>query len=268
MKKSLLMHILLIIASFFLAENVAGKTTRLKINQVEKQQQIDSLLYDIENKINNSLTQCFVSGSDEKLIDLSVKLNNLSTEKKQGQIISYWRAYLNYYLAIYYISKKKNELSEKSIENGIKMLKNINNKNSEDLALLALMQSFSIQFKRNEAMFISKNISENANNSVKLNSSNLRGYYVLASQDFYTPEEYGGGQKVEEYLHKAISLPIQKVPNKYLPSWGKEESYELLVRYYIKKERWEEAKKYFKEGLALFPQSYQLKQLASQLVDK
>ena len=101
-----------------------------------------------------------------------------------------------------------------------------------------------------------------------MDSTNLRGYYVFASNDFYTPEKYGGGQDAEKYLIKAISLPDQKIKNDYLPSWGKEESYEMLIKLYIKKEKWVLAKKYFQEGNKEYPESYTINQLASKLVGK
>ena len=85
---------------------------------------------------------------------------------------------------------------------------------------------------------------------------------------FHTPKKYGGGKETEEYLLKAISLPIQKVKNDYLPSWGKEEAFEMLIKFYIKNEKWDLAKKYYKKGIAAFPKSYTISQLATKLVGK
>ena len=142
------------------------------------------------------------------------------------------------------------------------------NKNSEDYALLAMLQGFSIQFKGMKAMFISRDIKKNLKKAIAIDSTNLRAYYVFASNDYHTPEKYGGGKKAEEYLLKAISLPAQKIKNDYLPSWGKEEAYEMLIKLYIKKEKWELAKKYYKEGIKKFPESYTISQLATQLIGK
>ena len=117
-------------------------------------------------------------------------------------------------------------------------------------------------------MFISSSIKKNLKKAIAIDSTNLRAYYVYASNDFHTPEKYGGGKEAEKYLLKAISLPSQKIKNDYLPSWGKEESYEMLIKLYIKKEKWDLAKKYFQEGIAAYPESYTINQLASKLVDK
>lgn len=141
-------------------------------------------------------------------------------------------------------------------------------KNSEDYALLAMLQGFGIQFKGMKAMFISSNIKKNVKQAIALDSTNPRAYYVYSSNDFYTPEKYGGGKEAEKYLLKVISLPSQKIKNEYLPSWGKEESFEMLVKLYIKKEKWDLAKKYFQMGIQEFPESYTINQLAPKLVGK
>ncbi len=96
----------------------------------------------------------------------------------------------------------------------------------------------------------------------------MRAYYIAGSSDYYTPEKYGGGKKVAQHLHKAIELPTQKMPNAYLPSWGKAEAYEILIKWYIRKEKWDLAKEYFQQGVKEFPENYQLNQLAAKLVGK
>ena len=87
----------------------------------------------------------------------------------------------------------------------------------------------------------------------------------MANNDYYTPETYGGGNNVEENLLKAISLPPQKINNPYLPSWGRQESFELLTSFYLKKKDKENARKYIELGLAEYPGSYTLKYNKSKL---
>lgn len=87
----------------------------------------------------------------------------------------------------------------------------------------------------------------------------------MGSHDFYTPEMYGGGKEAEKMLLKAISLCSQKINNPYLPSWGKQNAYELLVRWYIRKEEWTLAQKYYEEGILQFPESYLIKSLKGKL---
>ncbi len=251
-----------------------GNTTDFNKSQIISYQaqtqsiQQDSLLVGIQEKIYNAFVQSFMTKNNDELDLLSKDLENLYSTKKNN-IILYWKSYLQFYSSIYYLRKGDKETAEKEIDKGIDWLNEMKNKNSEDLALLSMMESFSLQFTLGfKIPIISKRVKNNAKLSIKMDPTNLRGYYVYASNDFYTPEKFGGGKKAEKYLLKAISLPAQKIKNDYLPSWGKEESYEMLIKLYIKKENWDLAKKYFQEGIKVFPESYTINQLASKLVGK
>ena len=229
--------------------------------------QSDSLLVDIQSKIYNAFVQDRTSPENNALNKLNIRLENLYKAKNQNLIL-YWRSYLKFYSSINYLIKGDNKSAENAINNGIELIQSVEKKYSEDYALLAMIQSFSIQFNPGNAMYISVDIKKNVNSAISLDSTNMRAWYVLASNDFYTPEQYGGGKEAEKYLLKAISLPAQKIKNDYLPSWGKEESYEMIIKLYIKKEKWDLAKKYFQEGITTFPNSYVINQLASKLAGK
>ena len=244
-----------------------AKTNAIKYQKQYEQVKSDSLLAGIQSKIYNAFVQSLMSQNDKPLRKISSELEELAKAKKQN-LITYWRSYLQFYSSIYYLKKGDKKAAEKEIDKGVDWLKKMKHKNSEDYALLVMLQGFSIQFKGIKAMFIIGNIKKNAKLAIALDSTNLRAYYVYASNDFYTPEKYGGGKEAEKYLLKAISLPAQKIKNEYLPSWGKEESYEMLIKLYIRQEKWDLAKKYFQEGIRIFPDSYIINQLASKLVGK
>jgi pentatricopeptide repeat protein len=229
--------------------------------------QSDSLLVDIQNKIYNAFVKDRISQKNDALSELSIQLEDLYKAKNQNLIL-YWRSYLQFYSSINYLAKGDNKSAENEINVGIELMESIEKKNSEDYALLAMLQSFSIQFNSTKAMYISADVKKNINSAIALDTTNLRAWYVFASNDFYTPEQYGGGKEAEKYLLKAISLPEQKIKNDYLPSWGKEGSYEMLIKIYIKNGKWDLAKKYFQEGITAFPNSYVINQLASKLVGK
>lgn len=232
-----------------------------------KQAPTDTLLINIESKIYNAFTLRMVSKESENLTKIIHDLN-LLYQKEQQNLILYWQGYTYYYLAIAHLQEKNKKEAERTIEQGIDLLEDMKNKNSEDYALLALLEGFAIQFKGFMAMFAARSIKNHANQAIEMETTNLRGYYVLGNNDYYTPEKYGGGKEVENYLLKALSLPSQKVPNPYLPSWGKKEAYELLIKYYIRKENWKAAKRYFQEAIARFPKSYQIQQLAAKMLNK
>jgi pentatricopeptide repeat protein len=245
---------------------IAQKEAKSYITQI-KQVKSDTLLVGIQSKIYDAFVRSLMSQDNKPLIQIGKELENLYQTKKHN-LVQYWRAYLQFYSSIYYLKKGDKKTAEKEIDKGIDWLKEMKHKNSEDYALLAMLQGFGIQFKGIKAMFISGDIKKNAKTAIALDSTNLRAYYVYASNDFHTPEKYGGGKETEKHLLKAISLPSQKIKNEYLPSWGKEESYEMLIKYYIRKKKWDLAKKYFQKGMKEFPESYVINQLASKLVGK
>ena len=250
-----------------------GNTTQIAkaeaINYSAQIEQIksDTLLVGIQNKIYDAFVQSLLSKDNKALSELSNNLDELNKSKKQNLIL-YWQSYIQFYSSIYYLKKGDKEIAEQEIDKGINWLNEMKNKNSEDYALLAMLQGFGIQFKGMKAMFVSGDIKKNLKKAIAIDTTNLRAYYVYASNDFHTPKKYGGGKETEEYLLKAISLPIQKVKNDYLPSWGKEEAFEMLIKFYIKNEKWDLAKKYYKKGIAAFPKSYTISQLATKLVGK
>lgn len=235
-------------------------------SQIEQVKQ-DTLLANIQNKIYKAFVQSIISKNNTQLLKLSAELEQLNKSQKQNLVL-YWRSYLQFYLSIYYLKSEDEKAAEKEIDKGTEWMEDMEHKNSEDYALLSMLQGFGIQFKGMRAMFIADDMKKNAKKAIALDTTNIRAYYVYANNDFHTPARYGGGKEAEKYLLKAISLPAQKIKNKYLPSWGKEEAYELLIRLYIKKEKWDLAKKYFQEGIKQFPDSYLLNKLASQLVGK
>lgn len=227
-----------------------------------------SELDSIQFKIYNSFVKCIIDNSVNQLNSDFTRLTDLYRENPNN-VILYWKGYLLYYKAICYLRMNDRPNSEKTINEGIDILKSMEKKNSEDYALLALLQGLSIQFASGmKAGVISGEVKKNLERALELDSTNLRANYVFASNDYYTPAKYGGKKKVEKYLLKAISLPDQKVKNTYLPSWGREESYSMLVRLYIEKESWDSAKKYYKEGMEVFPESYSINQYASKLIGK
>ena len=250
-----------------------GNTTQIDKSQIVSYQtqvktiQSDSLLSGIQSKITTAFVLGIMSKKNDELNNLGKELEHLYNEKNQN-LIQYWRSYLKFYSSIYYLNKGDKEIAEKEVDKGIEWLKEIKKKNSEDYALLSMLQGFSTQFKGMRAMFIGPEANKNAKKAIAIDSTNLRAYYVYASNDFYTPEKYGGGKEVEKYLLKAISLPVQKIKNDYLPSWGKEESYEMLIKFHIEKGKWDLARKYFQEGIKEYPDSYNINQLASKLVGK
>lgn len=256
---------ILLISCQFSTESV-GKTysAQLVSNEIASPRLLDS----IQSQIYDAFVKGMINKSAAPMTEMNKQLGSLY-EESPNKLIHYWQAYLSYYKAIFHLQMNQQKASEEAVEDGITLLEDMSRKNSEDFALLALMESFSLQFKSSMKLaFVSGDVKEHAQKSKELNPENPRAYFVLGSNDFYTPEKYGGKKKAESYLKKAISLPAQEQPNPYLPSWGVEESYEMLVKYYIQEEEWENAKKYFAEAREKYPNNYRINEMAPKLVGK
>jgi tetratricopeptide (TPR) repeat protein len=226
---------------------------------------VDSIFYQAQDKIYGAFAASLAQENSQSIDEIINQLQQNSA--KAPNLGEYWLAYAHYYKAIYYISYSKDTESEKAIKKGIEYLDEKKTKNAEDLALLALMQSFSVQFAPGmSAAIISNKSKSNIAKALEMEPGNLRAYYVAGSIDYYTPKQYGGGKKVEEYLKKALQQPVQKNKNPYLPSWGKEETYVMIAEYYLEYKRKNDALNYYKEGIQLFPNSYQLGELAKKLI--
>lgn len=269
--------IILIITVLLMASSCSGKTnfSSEEIEKIKQDLQLaliniaesDTMLKDIQHKILIAFISGQIKQDDKDLLAIENSLMKLIAKSKNN-IVVYWYSFACYYHSIFYSIKKDKKNSEKILIEGINQIEKIGTKNSEHYALLAMMQSFSIQFAPGiRAPFISKNVKLNAEKALAIDSLNLRAYYVLGSNDYYTPEQYGGGKKAENYLKKALSLKDQSQVNPYLPSWGRNSSYELLIKFYMAHNRFDEAKKYYKEANALFPDDYMINQLAAKLVN-
>lgn len=219
----------------------------------------------LQKRILDSFINSFAAQCNNKLDSLIDEIS-LLYEQNPHSLFLYWKGYALYYNSIYFLKSGDREKAEEELKKGIGSLEAIEAKNSEDLALLSMLYSFSCQFSGfPKVVELSKKASDCIERAKKLDSDNLRVCYVEASIDYYTPQEYGGGKKIEGCLIKALSLQKQKANNPYLPSWGRLESFDLLTDFYIKTKNFEQAKKYIDLGLSEYPDSYSLLNKKSKL---
>lgn len=219
----------------------------------------------IQDRIMNAFMNSFTVQNNSEMQTLIDEISFLYDNSK-NTLFLYWEGYIYYYNSIIYLKSSDKKKAKEELNKGIKALESIKTKNSEDYALLSMLYSFSCQFLGfPEVVQASKKATNCIEKALKLDKNNLRVYYVLANNDYYTPKKYGGGSNVEENLLIAISLPTQKIDNPYLPSWGRQESFELLTNFYLKKKDKENARKYIELGLAEYPNSYTLKYNKSKL---
>lgn len=212
----------------------------------------------IQSEIETALNVCFTQQSATPLAEIREKL-----EKQDNPMSVYWQAYALFYEAIYYMKTGQRDLCKSSVDKAEDLLEKQQKKTSEDYALLAYIQSFVIQFAQGrEAGQAAATATTNAEKATRLDSTNVRGWYVLASMDYYTPAAYGGGQKATNYLQKAVSLPDPTVRNPWLPAWGKDDAYGMLIGLYLQQGKKEEARVYYEALRKRSPESYLVWQYA------
>jgi len=222
--------------------------------------QNDSLLKNVEKRIDEGFIQAFIDNDVDDLNKIRKDLDVIDLP-----IGIYWQAYIDYNKAIYYLSANSRDKSEAIIDQAIENIKN-SPTSSENYALLGTLQNLSITFKSPmKAGFIGGNAKENFQKALELEPQNIRAYLGLATLDFYTPADYGGQKNTEKLANKALELPDQPVKNDYLPAWGRNQVYNILIQYLIKSDRLEEAREIHKESLKIFPNDYTLNLLSKKL---
>lgn len=220
-------------------------------------------LLDIQERIDS----IYIAARKEKNATSLLEMEkSIKGAKMNNYLPQYWGAYLKLNLSVLYGEIEDKVKAEESINDAIKILDGIESKDAEVLALLAYAQSFSIRYASGmQAGIIYQKSGQNINIAKKIDATNIRVWYVAAILDFYTPKSFGGQKECEAFFKKAISLDEKNDSNPYLPTWGKEDSYLMLINYFITNDRKDEATKYFKEASSDFPNSSRLQALEKRI---
>ncbi len=150
-------------------------------------------------------------------------------------LTDYWPSYVDFCKAIYQLKSGQTDEASAELTNTITRLEATKRKDAEQLALLAVLQGFSIKFaKPKEQMALAEKMERNAKAAVEKDENCPRGWYALALYDMHSPKAQGGGQKVEEYCDKALACESPSKPQ-YEPTWGDIYIYYLLAEYYSAK---------------------------------
>jgi len=227
---------------------------------VKAQKKTDNVLTNIQNKLTWTTTK-------DSLLYYIKAMQELQNGKTNSHI-NYWEAYAKYLLYYDYDLKneQEKEQAEKTIEEAIKLLEDIDKKNSEHYALLSLLGGLQLNFVNALMLpFRASKVGKNAEKAIQMAPQNIRAYLALGIYDYHTPKMYGGMKVVEETLKKAITLNDKYDPNPYSPDWGKQETYLYLVKFYNYEKRKNEALKYLEEGLKLYPNFETLKKMRAKI---
>ncbi len=193
-------------------------------------------------------------------------LDKLIIQDKLNLCLTYWLAYDEYYLAKYYELREKEELAESLLEKAINRLDALEEKSSEDYALLSLLQSAYLKYCNFSRISLAKKMAKNCQKALTLEPNNLRANVVWGIIDLARPKIFGGRKEGEKFLLNALeNLSEQTLSSEILPSWGKEEAYETLIKYYIKVKRLDEARDYIKELETYYPMNLYIDELKKHL---
>lgn len=248
--------------SFFACGNDAAMEVQAPLAEIVQDLPANATLEGIQARVDNATNESFFGYDAAPLEELRQEINEVRGAEFE-RLVAYWTAYTDFQTAIFKMKTNDRSGSEAVARRGIARLRAVEGKNAEELALLAYIEGFVIPFTEGvESARAAKTATEHIQRAVELNPENLRVQYVLGSMDYYTPAKYGGGKKAEGCLVKAIALPEQSAPNAYLPSWGKPAAYELLVRHYSEAADEATAARLLEEGLAQYPDDYQLTAMA------
>lgn len=205
-----------------------------------------------QDNIMKAFGQSFAMQEDQ----MGAVLAELNEDKTMN---AYWIGYAHLYRSIFFQQMGQKAKGAASVSEAIQSLEAIENKDAESHALLGYALSFSITYDPASAPRLAGRAATAYKASLKKDKNNLRAYMGLGESDFYTPVAYGGGQRVVEYLTKAINLPDQSVANG--PTWGKNSAYITLIQFYKREGELDKAKLFCMQGLSKYPQDVRLNEL-------
>ncbi len=233
---------------------------------MEKHNSSGQIQHGIEQRIDTALINCIRSLNAKELLLIKYELiEDLNKEYSDEKV--YWMAYCSENLAILYAQINEIEKEEREIKEGVKLLESVENKDSEHLSLLGMMDGYAIKFC--SPIRIPKHIEKCKNyakEALQLFDKNPRAYLTVGIFDFYTHESYGGGNQTESYLKNAIEYIDEHDPESCIkPLWGLNLAYEFLVKYLMKNNNREQADLYWDKAITLFPNDRKILNLKKQM---
>ena len=223
-------------------------------------------LINIQSRIEKAMSESFELGSSQPLDKILMELGETPNTGNQHWV-EYWTAYALYHRSMYEAYGIKDaETAQNTVKETIEILDNLDEKNSEDFALLAHIKGFSLQWVSGLSIIGESGKAENwGEKAMQLGPQNPRAFFVSGTYDYHKPTFVGGGKKAKKLLEKSLELYEDSIPNPLLPSWGMGDAYAMLVMVHMRKEENDQAKSVLLEGLKKFPDHRDLNRLKKKL---
>lgn len=191
---------------------------------------------DIEERIATAFEHAVATGDPSALGGLGRSL-----DLPPSPVQRYWKGLLHYRLATVLIAAGDLVAAEAAIGTAVAALESIEPHDSESRALHALAAGMALGFTPPERMFAAVGpVIESLIEALRLDPANPRAHYANAMADYQTPRHQGGGERVDEFLAKALAGfaaadGIAGDPG--TPTWGHEDAIALALSHYQRENR-------------------------------
>ncbi len=218
---------------------------------------------DIGSRIAAAFERALLTGDLGGLEAIATALRSPSSRGER-----YWSGLAHYRLADALISAGELASAEVALREAVAALEAIEPHDSESRALHALAAGMALGFTPRERMVAALGpVIESLMEAVRLDPNNPRAHYANAMADYRTPAEQGGGERIEEFLSKALAGFAAADAGRSetaRPTWGEEDTIALALSYYRREGRPAAASALYATAAERFPASAVLAQFRGQ----
>lgn len=229
-----------------------NKTETIDNSYAKYSRTIDNQKFErMQEKIHSAFDYSF------KFKDYS-KLDSISNEIIESDKINpydlkkYWAAYAKYHtFLLSTLIELDNEKSKEIIDSAILYLEKINNMNYEEIVLLTRLKAHSIAYNNSLAPILSAQVNSNLNKLSKIDDANPRLIFIKSNFLYYNPN-IKDKSNIENWCKISLTNSTTINNKTYLPSWGEEETFSLLIKYLSDIGREDESKEIYQKALNKF----------------
>ena len=135
MKRSIIIIFTAILALIF-SYNATAKSDNLSVNSFNAA--VKAQEESIQSRIMEAFMSAFLDKNNYEIESIIDELSD-SYEDSGNKIFLYWKGYALYYNSVAYLKNREAKKSNRELTQGIELMESIENKDSEDYALLSLL---------------------------------------------------------------------------------------------------------------------------------
>lgn len=207
------------------------------------------------------------------LIDARSHFERLLQNEEMQWLTTYYIAYADYRLAIYYQVQNNQEMLLKYLDDGIEHI-NVSLEKNEQFAdahgLLSSLLGQKIGTDPSLGMTLGMQSMTAMSDALEYGKENPRVALFSAISAYFTPEQFGGSKtKAMQEMNRSVKLfKKENLKDKRLPDWGHDEALTWLGRFHMDAGEFDLAKMNLEAALKLNPESGFTKSTHEQLLRK